>query len=99
MKIRNSLIASVAALSLMAGTMPAQADPITLGVVGVGVVMGVVGFVIGSASNGGAPAPAPLKYRDDNAAARCAKEYKSYEPNTGLITLNTGYKKICPYLQ
>ena len=49
--MKKSLVAGVTGLALMAGVMttPARAEPVTLGVVAVGVVFTIVGVVIGSA--------------------------------------------------
>jgi hypothetical protein len=35
----------------------------------------------------------------DDAAAACARTYRSYEPTTGLFTSTSGEKKLCPYLK
>jgi uncharacterized membrane protein len=48
----KSLVAGVTGLALLGAVMstPARAEPVTLGVVAVGVVMTIVGFVIGNAA-------------------------------------------------
>jgi hypothetical protein len=98
----KSLIGGTLALALMAAvaSQPARAD---FGItVGVGVVMGIVGYVVGQhILNGPQDAPAPLKYRPNQGdpVAMCRSQYRSYDERTGLIKLNDGTVKICPHLQ
>lgn len=80
-------------------------------IVGGVVTAGVVGYVIGKHSCGGGvgcaqafPGYTGLKYRDASygyrasaAVHRCQTKFKSFNPNTGLITRN-GTQEPCPYL-
>ena len=34
-----------------------------------------------------------------SAHERCARRFRSFEPDTGLYTTYSGYKKLCPYLR
>jgi hypothetical protein len=86
----KSLIGGTLALALMAAvaSQPARAD---FGItVGVGVVMGIVGYVVGQHVLNG-PQGDPV--------AMCRSQYRSYDERTGLIKLNDGTVKICPHLQ
>ncbi len=103
MSIYKSLIAGFLAIAMVMGLSAchnrAKAEPISI-IVGVGVGMGVLGYIVGKHAGNPLDAPA-MKYSGDagNAAARCAQTYKSYEPNTGLYSPAPGMKKICPFLQ
>jgi len=35
----------------------------------------------------------------DNAASRCAAQFRSFEPDTGYYTTYDGDRVLCPYLQ
>lgn len=102
MLIKNKIIATIAGVALMASvtTQSAKAD---FGItIGIGVAMATLGFIVGHhLTRPGMDVAPQMKYRQDSSDgnAQCASTYRSYEPSTGLITLNTGQKKICPFLQ
>ncbi len=76
----------------------AKAEPVTV-IVGAAVALGVLGYIVGRHAGSSLDVPA-MKYNDTNdAQARCASTYKSYEPATGLYSPAPGLKKICPFLQ
>ena len=98
--INKTLVAGIVSLGLVAGITPAKAD---MGVaVGVGVVMGIVGYWAGNMfGRQQQDPPVSLKYRyqGNDPVQLCMNQYKSYEPQTGMITRLNGTKEKCPYLR
>lgn len=106
MKSKMLKSAAAGALCLSMAALPlqnAKADVGLAAVVGVAAVTGVVAFVIGNqlGSRQAVPAYVPLKYNDGGGAGgikKCAMTYKSFNPNTGMITVN-GKQRVCPFIQ
>ncbi len=97
--INKLLVTGIVTLSVLAATVPAKAD---MGAtVGVGVVMGIVGYMAGKLLSDRPDPPMHLKYRyqGSDPVQLCMNQYKSYDTRTGMITLQNGTKKRCPYLQ
>jgi hypothetical protein len=62
----------------------------------IGLGLGIIGGMIAAEAYRSAPA-----YADDEADPRelCAREFQSFEWDTGLYTTYAGEKKLCPYLR
>jgi len=81
----------------------AVAVPVVIGLVA---VAAVGGLIIGSRMAHSQGGYVPMKYRDDTevgyrsgaAMNRCAAKYKSFNAKTGMVTVNGGIMKPCPYL-
>ncbi|HEY1246897.1 MAG TPA: hypothetical protein VGF29_18900 [Hyphomicrobiaceae bacterium] len=75
--------------------------------IGVGIGLGIIGGIIASEAYRSAPAYAydedvydgpPPGYTGDPREL-CARNFRSFEWNTGLYTTYSGEKKLCPYLR
>jgi len=63
---------------------------------GAGVAVGVIGSLIAQ----GVAEERARRYRSEQWRwNRCAREFRSFNPNTGLYTTYGGQKRLCPYLR
>ncbi|HEX6000147.1 MAG TPA: hypothetical protein VFZ16_12260 [Hyphomicrobiaceae bacterium] len=71
--------------------------------VGVGIGLGIIGGIIASEAYRSAPAYADDEVYDapppGDPRELCARNFRSFEWNTGLYTTYGGEKKLCPYLR
>jgi hypothetical protein len=69
--------------------------------IGIGLGLGIIGGIIASEAYRSAPAYAYDEevYEDGDPRVQCAREFRSFEWNTGLYTTFGGEKKLCPYLR
>jgi hypothetical protein len=64
------------------------------GGVGVGIGLGIIGGLIAAE----ALRSSPGYYEGANARELCARDFRSFEWDTGMYTTYSGERRVCPYL-